>query len=154
MDRFNLVRFTRTWTGYWMLDTRKSSQAGFSLFEIVLALLILAIAIAPIVGAYAPAVLSTAHKKETMVFTNQAKWTLNRMLTLDFDTLNNNPGNPVDLESLFGSAGEAAKETFSLNGNSYTPTVAITDASGGAGGLLELTVTLDYVSLKTLKAEY
>ena len=137
-----------------MLDTRKSGQAGFSLLEIVLALLILAIAIAPIVSAYAPAMLSSAHKKETMVFTNQTKWTLNRMQALDFDTLNNNQGNPVNLESLFGSAPEAAKETFSLNGKSYTPTVAITDASGGAGGLLELTVTLNHVRLKTLRAEY
>ena len=152
MERFNLAPFARS--GYWMLDNRKSGQSGFSLFEIVLALLILAIAITPIVSAYAPAMLSTAHKKETMVFTNQAKWTLNRMLALDFDTLNNNQGNPVDLESLFGSAGEAAKETFSLNGKSYTLTVAITDASSGAGGLLELTVTLDHISLKTLKAEY
>ena len=152
MERFNLALFART--RYRMLDTRKSGQAGFSLFEIIFALLILAVAIAPIVSAYAPAVLSTAHKKETMVFTNQAKWTLNRMLALDFDTLNNNQGNPVDLESLFGSAEEAAKETFSLNGKSYTLTVAITDASSGAGGLLELTVTLDHISLKTLKAEY
>jgi len=69
-------------------------------------------------------------------------------------TLNSNQGDPVDLVSLFGSAEEAAKETFSYKGENYTPTVAITDASGGAGGLLELAVTLDYVSLKTLKGEY
>jgi hypothetical protein len=44
---------------------------------------------------------------------------------------------------------------FSLNGSSYTPAVAITDASGGKGGLLEISVTVNnHVTLKTLKADY
>ena len=89
-----------------------------------------------------------------VVFTNQGRGTLNRVISLDFETLNSNQGDPVDLASLFGSAEEADKEIFSFKGVNYTPTVAITDASGGDGGLLELTVTLDYVSLRTLKAEY
>ena len=126
----------------------------FSLLEIILALLILTIAIVPMTKAFSPAIISTAGKEEMVTFANQAKGTLNRILTLDFQTLNTNQGNPVDLETLFGSAAEADKETFSLRGTSYTPTVAITDASGGAGGLLELTVSLDGVTLKSLKAEY
>jgi hypothetical protein len=41
-----------------------------------------------------------------------------------------------------------------LDGNSYTPTVAITDAGGGTDGLLQLTVTINQVRLTTLKADY
>ena len=127
---------------------------GFTLVEILVTVLLLAIAIAPIVSAYGPAIFSTSGQEEMAVFTNQVRGTLSRVADLDFTTLNSNPGDPVDLVSLFGSAEEANKETFSFKGASYTPTVAITDASGGAGGLLELTVILEYVSLKTLKAEY
>ena len=122
--------------------------------EIVVAVLLLAIAIVPIVGAFGPAIFSTGAEEETAVFTNQVRGTLSRVLTLDFATLNSNQGDPVNLATLFGTQAEADKETFSLKGASYTPTVAIIDASGGAGGLLELTVTLDHVSLKTLKGEY
>jgi len=131
-----------------------SSQTGFTLLEIILALLILAIAISPIVNAYVPAMISTSGKEEMATFSNQLKGTLERVLALDFSTLTNNQGNPVDLEVLFGSALEANKETFSLNGQSYTPVVAIADASGGAGGLLEVTASLNGVTLKTLKAQH
>ncbi len=133
---------------------RTTFAEGFTLVEIMIAVLLLAIAIAPMVSAFAPALLSTGGEEETAVFTNQVRGTLNRVISLDFETLNSIQGDPVDLETLFGSPEEAAKETFSFRGENYTPTVAITDASGGAGGLLELTVTLDRVSLETLKAEY
>lgn len=130
-----------------------SNNKGFTLVEIIIAVLLLAIAIVPMVGAYGPAIFSTAVEDEVGVFTNQARGTLNRVATLDFATLNNNQGNPVDLATLFGTAAEAAKETFSFHGSSYTPTVAIADVSGGLGGLLEITVTADQVSLITLKTE-
>ena len=51
-------------------------------------------------------------------------------------------------------AAEAAEETFSFQGATYTPMVAISDASGGDGGLIEVTVTIGQVSLKTRKGEY
>jgi prepilin-type N-terminal cleavage/methylation domain-containing protein len=130
------------------------SNKGFTLLEIILAVLLLAIAIVPILNAYAPALFSAAGEEERAVFTNRARATLNRVAALEFSRLNDNQGNPVDLATLFGSADEATKETFALKGTSYTPAVAITDQSGGDGGLLELTVTLNYVSLKTLKAEF
>jgi len=133
---------------------RTTSAEGFTLVEIMIAVVLLAIAIAPMVSAYAPAIFSTSAEDEMAVFTNRARGTLNRVTALEFIALDDNKGNPVDLAALFGSDAEAAKETFSFRGENYTPTVAITDASGGAGGLLELTVTLDRVSLKTLKAEY
>lgn len=119
-----------------------------------MAVFILAIAIVPMVRAYGPAVFSTGSQEKTAVFTNQARGTLSRVVALDFATIDNNQGNPVDLPTLLGSAAEAAKETFLFEGENYTPTVAVTDASGGTGGLLEISVTVDLVSLKTLKAKY
>ena len=131
-----------------------SNKKGFTLFEIILAVLFLAIAIAPMLNAYSPAIFSIKGEEETAVFTNQARGTLNRVAAIDFTTLDDNKGNPVNLTALFGSAAEADKETFSLKGTSYTPVVSISDVSGGDGGLLEIIATVDRISLKTLKTEY
>ena len=127
---------------------------GFTLFEIIITVLIMAIAIVPMLNAYAPGVFSTIGVEGTAVFTNQARATLNRVAALDFQTLDNNRGDPVNLTSLFDSAAEAAKETFTYRGKNYTPNVVITDASEGVGGLLEISVTVDTASLKVLKASY
>ena len=135
-------------------DLGTLNSKGFTFLEIILVVLILAIAIVPMVRAFAPAVMSASTEEETAVFTNQARGTLNRVMALDFDTLSNNQGNPVDLAALFGSAAEAAKETFSFNGENHTPSLAITDASVGLGGLLQLTVRIDHVSLSTLIAQF
>ena len=79
---------------------------------------------------------------------------MNRVAALDFKTLNdlvqNGQANPVNLDTLFGTG----QESFVFKGTSCVPTVVITDASGGAGGLLEITLTLNRVTLKTLKAGY
>ena len=127
---------------------------GFTLMEICVTLFILGIAISPMLNAFAPALTTTDSVEDTMVFTNQARNTLSRVLALDYKDLYNNQNDPVDLIALFGSDTEAAKECFTLKGVSYTPTVAITDASGGAGGLLKLSVTINHVKFATLKAEY
>ena len=127
---------------------------GFTFLEIILVVLILAVAIVPMVRAFAPAVLTASTDEETTVFANQARGTMHRLMALDFDTLDNNQGDPVDLAVLFGSAAEADKETFTYKGKNYTPTVAITDASGGLGGLLELTVTAEQIRFATLKSQY
>jgi len=125
---------------------------GFTLLEIVLAIFILGIALAPMIGAFSPVLQSTRAAEETAVFTNQARWTLSRVAALDFLTLSSNQGDPVNLRDLFGSVPEANKENFTFNGQTFTPTVSISDASGGSGGLLRLAVTIDRVSLSTLKA--
>jgi len=134
-------------------------RKGFTLVEVLAVVLLLAIAVVPVVSAFSPAVFSTESHEKLAVFANQARWTLYRVAALDFQTLEDNRGEPVDLAILFGSPSdpkpaEAAKETFSFKGQTYSPTVAITDASGGAGGLLQLTVRLEGVSLTTLKADY
>ena len=128
------------------------NRRGFTLVEIVLVVLILGIAIVPMVGAFSPAIRSVSQSEQTTVFANQARWTLSRVAALDFATLDANQGDPVDLSVLFGSGAEAAKEDFTFKGQTYTPTLAVTDASGGVGNLLQLRVTVDDVSLTTLKA--
>jgi type II secretory pathway pseudopilin PulG len=135
-------------------DPQRLNCGGFTFLEIILVVLILAIAIVPMVRAFAPAVLTASANDKTVVFANQARGTLNRVMALDFDTLSNNQGDPVDLAALLGSAAEADKETFNYQGKNYTPTVAITDESEGLGGLLRLTVTLENVRFATLKSQY
>ena len=136
------------------LDPQRLNREGFTFLEIILVVLVLAIAIVPMVRAFAPGVVSANTEEETTVFSNQARGTLNRVMALDFDILNSNQGTAVDLATLFGGGAEAAKEYFNFKGENYTPTVAIADASGGAGGLLQLTVTISHIHLTTLKAQY
>lgn len=135
-------------------DLTMRNNSGFTFLEITLVVLLLAIAIVPMMQAFAPAISSADSVRETAVFINQARGTMNRVMALDFATLDSNQGDPVDLVSLFGSAAEAAKEDFQLKGENYTPTVVIADASGGPGGLLKIAVTVDYVHLTTLKTVY
>jgi prepilin-type N-terminal cleavage/methylation domain-containing protein len=129
------------------------SHRGFTLFEIIMALLILAIAIVPMMNAFAPALLATSQGEEQAVLTGQARRTMNRLMDLDFRSLEANQGNPANLAVLFGSQAEADKESFVSLGATYAPVVAIADAGGGSGSLLELTVTLKTVSLQSLKAK-
>jgi len=129
-------------------------DAGFTLFEVLLAGIILAIAIVPMLDAFRPALTSTGTGERLAVFTNQAGSTLERAAGLDYGTLNNSLGDPADLASLFGSAAEANRETFTFAGTAYAPTISIADASGGVGGLLEITVTIEEITLKTLKSDY
>ncbi len=142
------------------------NRQGFTLFEIFLALLILAIAIIPMMNAFAPSLLSGSYEVEQAILTGRARQTMNRLADLDFLILDAHRGNPVNLVSLFGSQTEADKESFSHLGKTYAPVTAIcaTNASGvpvpdcvtgagdGTSGLLELTVTLGTVRLQTLKA--
>lgn len=127
---------------------------GFSLMEISVTLFILGIAIFPMLSAFSPSTMATGSIEETMIFNSQARKTLSRVMALDYEDLYDNQDDPVDLTALFGSSAEAAKESFTLNGESYTPTVAIANAGGGSGGLLKLSVTINNMTFSTLKAEY
>jgi type II secretory pathway pseudopilin PulG len=131
-----------------------SDDYGFGLVEALIAIVILGIVIVPMMGAFDPAMRSIAGGERLAVFTNQARSTLNRAVALDYDAVDGNQGSSVDLASLFGSDAEAAKESFAFEGIDYTPTISITDASSGDGGLLEIMVTIEETTLKTLKAEY
>ena len=136
------------------MRTSVSNQKGFTLFEVILAVFILVIAVAPMINAFGPSLIAAAGEETTIVSANYARQTLNRVTALEFKTLNdlvqNAQASPVNLDTLFGTG----QESFVFKGTSCVPTVVITDASGGAGGLLEITLTLNQVTLKTLKAGY
>ena len=132
---------------------RPFNDTGFTLVEVLMATIILAIAIVPLVYAFRSATISTGAEERLVVFTTQAAGTLNRALSLDYDLLNNHLGDPVDLTGLFGSQGEANRERFTFGGTVYSPAISVADASGGAGGLLEITVTIEEITLKTLKTD-
>jgi prepilin-type N-terminal cleavage/methylation domain-containing protein len=136
-----------------------SNDKGLTLIEVAVALFILSMVIIPLMDSFRAALITTGGEERQAVFTNQTRGTLYRIAALDFADLNSNQGNPVDLAILFGSVtnpklDEAAKEEFVYRGKIYMPTVAISDASGGAGGLLELSVTVAEINLRTLIAEY
>ena len=52
-----------------------ADSRGFTLFEILMALLILAIAITPMMNAFAPALLASSQGEEQEVLTGQARRT-------------------------------------------------------------------------------
>jgi hypothetical protein len=91
-------------------------------------------------------------------------WTFTRVMALDYDTLDNNRGDDVDLAVLFGWPGgpkpaEANKETFTFRGAQRIPRLSIlpyTDPRTGqsAEGVLEVTVEIAPVQLSGLRAQY
>jgi len=130
-----------------------TSPDGFTLFEILIALVILGTAIIPIMEAMAPSLATIPYLEKEIVLTNRARGTLNRIMVLDFDTLTVNVGNPVDIATLFGSVTEGQKENFTHGGVVYQPVVAIEDESGVDNTLLKLSVTLENLKLTTLKTD-
>jgi len=133
---------------------RIGGRPGFTLVEVLVVLVLLALATIPMISAFAPAASSARIEEAEAVFANRARGTLNRVLMLDYARLSTNQGAAVNLSQLFGSAAEAAKERFVLRGVTYTPVVAISDAGGGTGGLLRISVKVGTVELATLRAEY
>jgi Tfp pilus assembly protein PilV len=129
------------------------NTSGLTLFELVVTIFILGVGTVAMLDAIAPALRSSEDYESATVFMNQARATMSRVETLAYTTLNSNMGNPVNLTGLFGTSAEAAKENFTHKGTAYTPIVAIADASGGTGGLLELNVTVERVTLKTLRSD-
>ena len=139
------------------------SSGGFTLIEILLAMVLIALTVVPMMEAFSPG-HAVEGGEEAAVFTNQVRGTLNRIAAYDYEVLDSYVSTygtgTMNLMRLFIIAGfsngtsEAALENFTFKGTNYTPAVTITDASGGAGGLYELSVTIEYVTLKTQKAEY
>ena len=136
-----------------------SRKSGFSLLEVMLVVILMAVALVPMLNAFRQPMLATQTQEESTIVATRTAGTLARISALPFGGLDALQGDPVDLAALFGwpgepKADEANKEVFLLHGSNVTPRVVITDASGGAGGLVELAVTVGDMTLKTLKAEY
>ena len=126
---------------------------GFTLFEIIIALFIISIAVVPMMKSFGPAMKAGAFVEKTAVLTNQARATMERMLVLDFDTLKLkvDDSQPLSGNAVFGDS----NESFTFEGASYAPEITIIDSSGDTSKtLLTLTVAIDDISVSTLKAEY
>lgn len=128
---------------------------GFTLLEIIIALLLMVMAVVPMMDAFSPSIQAGGIAERQGVFSGYARGTLARTAALGYAALDVNRGNPADLAALFGWPGspnpaEAAKENFTYQGVTYTPQVAIVDASGGTGGLLQISVTVQDVVLTSL----
>ena len=131
----------------------KVSSSGFTLFEIIMAMFVISIAVIPMMQSFGPAMMTAGAVEKTAVLTNQARATMERLLALDFDTLRSKVDDtqPLTGNDVFGDS----DETFTFKVSSYTPAITISDASGDASKtLLNLTVTLAGMSVSTRKADY
>ena len=137
-----------------MRGDSRTRRSGFSLLEMIMVLVLLAVAIVPMLNAFSPTLASQSAEERSLVFQNRARGTLSRVMCFPFSTLDANKSNQVNLVTLFGSAGEAARESFAYRGTNWQPRIAITDTSGGVGGLLRVSVSLEKVTLSALKADY
>lgn len=132
------------------MNKKRLSQAGFTLFEIIIAVFILAVSVVPIMESFGPAFIATRDVERSIVFSNQARGTLNRMLALGFSDFDGQIG-ITDPSVLFDDTGE----DFFWQGEVKSPVIAISDKSGdNPSTLLELSVTIDEISFFSQKADY
>ena len=129
-------------------------ETGFTIVEVLIVIVLLGVLVAPIIAAFGPATRQSVFEERTLVFSNRARGTLARVASLPFSTLDAYRTNMVDLVSVLGSVQAATDESFTFAGTLYRPIVAIQDASSTTGGLLRITVTIDDISMQTLRADY
>lgn len=134
-----------------------SHPPGFTLFEIIVAIFILSLAVIPMMESFGPAMMSSASVEKKAMMANQARGTMDRLQSVDFQTLSLKTLDPQPIlaSAVFGDV----EETFTFESVDYSPQITIAyepgDASGDASKkLLILTVSLENVSLVTLKADY
>jgi len=134
-------------------EKRISIPGGFLMVDLMIVILLMAIAIGPMINAFYPSLNAMASQRRTAVMTAWAQGTLNRLAMMDYDVLEAKVGNDASLVSFLGNQ-VAKEETLLFDGKKYLPKLVVTDYSGGSGGLIELTVTLDTIVFKTLKADF
>ena len=130
-----------------------SNSFGFTLFEIIIAIFLISIAVIPMMKSFRPAMMSSKNVEKSVVMANQARGTMERLLLLDFDTLSSKTDEvqPLSGNDVFGDV----EETITFESDSYSPEITISDASGDASKtLLTLTVSLADITFSTLKADY
>ncbi|MBC8442436.1 MAG: prepilin-type N-terminal cleavage/methylation domain-containing protein [Deltaproteobacteria bacterium] len=131
----------------------KLSSSGFTLFEIIVAMFVISIAVIPMMQSFGPTMMTAGAVEKTAVLTNQARATMERLLALDFDTLKLKLAEvqPLSGNAVFGDS----DETFTFEAGTYSPAITISDASGDASKtLLDLTVSLAGMNFSTRKADY
>ncbi|WP_300462101.1 hypothetical protein [Desulfobacula sp.] len=123
------------------------------MMDLMIVILLMAIAIGPMISSFFPSFAAMADQHRRAVMTAGAQGTLNRLTGLSYATLYPHMGYPTSLAAVLGGPA-TAQETVSFNGQTYVPEVSITDASSGIGGLIKISVTLDTIVFKTLKADF
>ena len=134
-------------TGEFWLNKKYSNPSGFTLFEVMVTIFILSLAVVPMMKSFRPAMMSSAGVAKTTVLTNQARGTLERLSAVDFNTLN------ICTSELSTDFFEDNLEKITFEGIDYDPKITITDAAGDST-LLKLTVTIETISFSTLRADY
>lgn len=132
--------------------------------EVLVAVLLLAIAIAPMMLALTPPLRGVQATEQRDVCVNCALYTLTRITALDYAVLYGNKSSSVDLTYLLGGMGQSSSverdaEVFSLSGTSYTPAVSIANyvdpvSSLVVTGALQIAVTVGPVRLTALRTDY
>ncbi len=134
-----------------MVNPARNSNSGYMMMDLMVAMLLMAIAIGPMMDSFFPSFNAMAHERRTTVLTARALGILNELTGLPYATLQTHMETPADLLTLLGSASEASIEFYTQD---PVPVVTVIDASGGTCGLLEITVTLDNIVFQTLKADF
>ncbi len=142
------------------LSQRESHRQGFTLIEVILVIILMALTVVPLLEAFRPSLISLNQAERTTVFKHQAMWTLSRVAAMDYQDLESNSSDNVNLDELLGSSDEADKESFTFKGQRYNSPEEIVvkikqsdKDEDDIGGLLEIGVCVEEVCLKTLKAE-
>ncbi len=135
---------------------RPEKNAGFTLFEVLLTIVILLIAIIPMMDAFRPSLFATWGEERRIIFTNCVRQTMNKALSTDYGELEKrvNTTETIKASLLFGNS----DDNCSYSGSTYDPDVKI-DYAGYDGanpllGLLNIKVTVNEISLEALKADY
>ncbi|MCF7939703.1 MAG: type II secretion system GspH family protein [Spirochaetales bacterium] len=134
----------------------KASQQGFSLMEVLLVIILLAVAVVPMLESFSPSLNALNQAEQTTIRKHQALGTLNRVLTMEYEVLESNSTGSNVLNDLFGSSEE---ESF-LYEDEDSPDIRIiiekyVDSDGNEqDGLLEIEVSVGMVTLNTRKAEH
>ncbi len=157
-----LFKTSRHWTPIFIGVTTKKrflhrASSGFTLFEVILVIVILLIAIVPMMDAFRPALFATSAEERRVIFTNCVRQTLYRALSTNYGDLEKrvNRTETIKASLLFGNSDDNCR----CSGGTYDPDVKIDYAAYDAQnnpflGLLTIRVTIDEISLEALKADY
>ncbi len=133
---------------------RRQGCAGFTLTELLVVIVILAIAVIPMIEAFAPARRAGPLPQQRTTLIYETEGILNQVLDLPYAEVAAYQASPVTLLPVLAARNGTTTTGVVYRGTTYTPTLKLTDAGGGTGGLVMVTVTVDDETLTALKAQY
>jgi prepilin-type N-terminal cleavage/methylation domain-containing protein len=129
-------------------------RGGFSLTELLVVIVILAIAIVPMINAFAPARRAGPLPQRSAALLCATEGILNQALDLGYAELAACRSAPATVLPMLAARNGTTTTGIVHRGTTYTPTLELADAGGGTGGLIMVTVTLGDETLVGLKAQY